>query len=83
MRTIIDKLEDYTKDTPNTAILFDETHTKGITYAQFDEMTGRVYGYLKKNGIGKDICPDQSSPWYHAHCGYGRCVEGRCSLGIG
>ena len=54
MRTIIDKLEDYTKDTPNTAILFDETHTKGITYAQFDEMTGRVYGYLKKNGIGKE-----------------------------
>ena len=54
MGTIVDLLEQYTKDTPNTPILFDETHTKGVTYAQFDEMTGRVYAYLKQNGIGKE-----------------------------
>ena len=54
MKTIIDQLEVFTKENPNTAILFDEAHSKGITYAQFDDMTGRVYAYLKKKGIGKE-----------------------------
>ena len=54
MGTIIDLLEKYTKDTPNSAILFDDTHSKGITYAQLDDFTGRVYAYLKQKGIGKE-----------------------------
>ncbi len=54
MGTIIELLDQYTKDTPNSTILYDETHTKGITYAQLDDMTGRVYSYLKKNGVGKE-----------------------------
>ena len=54
MGTIIDLLEQFTNETPNTTILYDEAHTKGFTYAQFDDMTGRVYSYLKKNGIGKE-----------------------------
>ncbi len=54
MRTIIDTLVDFTKDTPNAAILFDEAHSKGINYTQLDDLTGRVYAYLKKKGIGKE-----------------------------
>ncbi len=54
MGTIIDVLEQFTKDTPNTAILFDDAHSKGITYEQLDNLTGRVYAYLKKNGVGKE-----------------------------
>ena len=54
MATILEMLEQYTKDTPNATILYDETHTKGITYTQLDDMTGRVYAYLKKNGVGKE-----------------------------
>ncbi len=54
MGTIIDVLEQYTKETPNAAMLFDEAHSKGITYSQLDDLTGRVYAYLKKNGIGKE-----------------------------
>ena len=53
MAYIIDLLESYTKQTPNTAILFDEVHKK-ITYAQLDDMSGRLYAYLKKQGIGKE-----------------------------
>ncbi|MBP5217204.1 MAG: AMP-binding protein, partial [Bacilli bacterium] len=54
MRTIIDQLAEFTAQTPNSAILYDEAHNKGITYAQLDDMSGRIYGYLKKNGIGKE-----------------------------
>ena len=35
-------------------ILFDDAHSKGITYTQFDEMTGKVYAWLKEQGIGKE-----------------------------
>ncbi len=54
MKNILDTLQEYTERSPGTAILFDETNSKGITYAQFDDMTGRVYAYLKKHGIGKE-----------------------------
>ena len=54
MDYIIQRLETYTAKNPNAAILFDETHTKGITYAQLDDMSGRVYGWLKEQGIGKE-----------------------------
>ena len=54
MQTIIDKLAEFTAETPNNAILYDEAHSKGITYAQLDDMSGRIYGYLKKNGVGKE-----------------------------
>ena len=54
METIIDKLRDYTNRNPNAAILFDEAHSKGVTYAQLDDMSGRVYGWLKEQGIGRE-----------------------------
>ena len=51
---ILQMLESYTKENPNSAILFDEANTKGITYAKLDELSGRVYAYLSGNGIGKE-----------------------------
>ncbi|MCR5490936.1 MAG: non-ribosomal peptide synthetase, partial [Bacilli bacterium] len=51
---ILEQLASFTAETPNNAILFDESHGKGITYAQLDDMSGRLYGYLKKQGIGKE-----------------------------
>ena len=54
MINIIELLEEYTASNPNTAILFDKTHAKGVTYAQLDDMSGRVYAYLKSKGIGKE-----------------------------
>ena len=54
METILNTLQKYTKEEPNAAILYDETHTKGITYAMLDDMTGRVYAHLKEKGIGKE-----------------------------
>ena len=54
MRTIINILQEYTAQAPNAAILYDEVHTKGITYSQLDNMSGSIYAWLKNNGIGKE-----------------------------
>ena len=57
METIIDKLQRYTEKNPGAAILFDDAHSKGITYEQLDDMSARVYGWLKANKIGReDLC---------------------------
>ena len=54
MKTIIDTIREYAAKSPDSAVLFDETRSKGVTYAELDDMSGRVYAYLKNNGIGKE-----------------------------
>ena len=54
MDYIIEKLKQYTARKPDEAILFDDAHSKGITYAQLEEMSGKVYAFLKQNGIGRE-----------------------------
>ena len=54
MEYIIRKLEQYTRQKPDEAILFDDAHGKGITYAQLEEMSGRVYAYLRERGVGRE-----------------------------
>ena len=54
METIIQKLQRYTKEDPNAVILYDEAHSNGISYAMLDDMSGRVYAWLKAQGIGKE-----------------------------
>lgn len=54
MKTIIDTLQEYTAKAPNETILFDEVSTKGVTYHQLDEMSGKIYAWAKSQGIGKE-----------------------------
>ena len=54
METIIDRLCQYTERNPGAPILFDDAHVKGVTYAQLDDMSGRVYAWLKANRIGRE-----------------------------
>ena len=51
---ILDRLEEYTQKAPHAPVLFDEVYTKGITYAQLDEMAGRIHAWLKEHGIGRE-----------------------------
>lgn len=51
---ILELLAQYTKEEPNTPILYDDANTKGMTYTQFDDLSGRVYAYLSDKGIGKE-----------------------------
>ena len=54
MTDILELLAQYTQEKPGAAIMYDDAHSKGITYAQLDDMSGRVYAYLKGRGIGKE-----------------------------
>ena len=52
---IIEQLAEFTASFPIMRFLFDEAHSKGITYAKLDDMSGRIYAYLKQNKIGKKM----------------------------
>ena len=54
MKYIIEKLKMYTAEKPDETILFDDAHSKGISYAKLDEMSGRIYAWLKQKGIGRE-----------------------------
>ena len=54
MSDILERLQQYTAEDPNAVILYDEANTKGISYAQLDDMSGRVYAWLKNQNIGKE-----------------------------
>ena len=54
METIINKLAQYTREDPDAVILYDDAHSSGISYSQLDDMSGRVYAWLKQNGIGRE-----------------------------
>ena len=54
MSNILERLQGYTTQDPDAVILYDEAHSKGISYAQLDDMSGRVYAYLKAQYIGRE-----------------------------
>ena len=54
MNNILERLQNYTARDPDAVILYDEAHSKGLSYAQLDDMSGRVYAYLKALNIGKE-----------------------------
>ena len=54
MEYIIEKLRQYAGKRPEEAILFDDAHGRGVTYAQMEDMSGRVYAALKQKGIGRE-----------------------------
>ena len=47
-------MELHARENPKETVLFDETVTKGITYEDLNELSGRVYAWLKQKGIGKE-----------------------------
>ena len=51
---IIELVEQYTKEKPTAPILFDEAHSKGVTYGQLDDVSGKIYRWLKDQGIGTE-----------------------------
>lgn len=54
MRSVIEQIELNAQNHPKNAVLFDETLAKGVTFEALDSISGQVYAYLKKNGIGKE-----------------------------
>ena len=54
MTDIMQLLEQYTQNDPQASVLYDDAHARGLTYAQLEDMSGRVYAYLKQQGIGRE-----------------------------
>lgn len=54
MRTFIEQLEFYAQNDAKPAILFDEQLPKGLSYGELDNLSGRVYAWLKNKNIGKE-----------------------------
>lgn len=54
MPYIFDIWNEYIQKDPNKPWIFDEAATNGYTRLQADQMSARVYAYLKKNGIGRE-----------------------------
>ncbi len=54
MADILERLKQFTEKDPGYVILYDEVNTKGLSYAQLDDLSGRVYAYLKSKNIEKE-----------------------------
>ena len=54
MSLFLQYLNEYTQQAPNTSVLFDEIHTKGLSYAEINDLSGRIYSWLKTQNIGKE-----------------------------
>ena len=51
---ILDEWSRYVTENPAAMALSDEFHPSGFTRQQADELSGRVYGWLKARGIGRE-----------------------------
>ena len=54
MNWIAEKLAEHLKENPDHAFLYDESTAKGLTYRQFDELSGKVRAFLMDNRIAKE-----------------------------
>ena len=65
MKDFIQVVMDYAKNEPNKIALVDGGGSVAYSYQQIDYLSGKVYGYLKKKGIGKEdfvaICLPRSA----------------------
>lgn len=52
--TFVEQIIENAKNKPDEYILADDTNPKGITCSQLDDLSGRVYAYLKGKGVGKE-----------------------------
>lgn len=83
MNTLIEKLELQARENPKETILFDETVTKGITYEDLHELSGKVYAWLKYQGIGREDFILINLARRASGCRYNRYFESRRSVRIG
>ncbi len=54
MNRIAELIETRKNANPEHVFLFDEATPKGISFEQFYDLTGRIYAYLKTNGVGRE-----------------------------
>ena len=84
MNTLIEKLELQARENPKETILFDETVTKGITYEDLHELSGKVICLAQVSGHRQGrFYTDKFSARRASGCRYNRYFESRRSVRIG
>ena len=54
MEYIFERFRRNVTEAPDAPFLYDDAHPNGITFRQFDEISARVYAWLKEKGIGRE-----------------------------
>lgn len=54
MRTLIEQFDFHVKNSPKAVVFFDEQIPKGISFEEIENLSGRVYGWLKNKAIGRE-----------------------------
>ena len=54
MKSIIGNIIENMEKYPGKAVLFDDIHPKGITFSELNELSGKIYHWLKDRGVGKE-----------------------------
>lgn len=54
MNVLLKRLDQHFAQRRDKTALRDDLAQSGITYGQLDEYSGRIYGYLKEHGIGRE-----------------------------
>ena len=54
MNELLERFSRNVAAAPDMPFLYDDTVPGGMTFARFDDMSGRVYGWLKTRGIGRE-----------------------------
>ena len=54
MAYILERFRQNVAEAPNAPFMYDDAHQSGVTFAEFDDLSGRFYGWLKRRGIGRE-----------------------------
>lgn len=54
MAYILERFGQNVADAPNAPFMYDDAHRSGVTFSEFDELSGRFYGWLKRRGVGRE-----------------------------
>ncbi len=54
MEYIMERFARNVREGPDLPFLYDDLHREGLTFRQFDNLSGRVYAWLKARGIGRE-----------------------------
>jgi len=54
MEYILERFEKNVAEGPELPFLYDDAHREGVSFAEFDDRSSRVYAWLKKHGVGRE-----------------------------
>ena len=54
MEYLLERFRRNVQEAPNQPFFYDDAHRNGITFAEFDDLSARVYAWLKGRGIGRE-----------------------------